>query len=665
MSSDKIRLKTTTRNKPEILAPAGNRDSFLAALAAGADAVYCGLKHFSARMAAENFTMEELADLTRLAHENKRSVYIALNTLIKPDELSDAAMLIDDLGRHVKPDALIVQDPAVFALADQTGFKGQIHLSTLANVSFPAALDVVRSLPRATRVVLPREFSIDEIKAAAQACPPGLSLEVFIHGALCYGVSGRCYWSSFLGGKSGLRGRCVQPCRRIYGQGKNRSRFFSCQDLWVDVLAKLLLEIPQISGLKIEGRKKGPHYVYYTTAAYRLLCDHPGDSSARKTALCFLDQALGRKPTHYRFLPQRVWNPIDTDSQTGSGMLVGKVQGPSSKPWLEPREALLANDLLRIGYEDQSWHRTLRITKHVPKKGKYFLNLSEKERPANDTPVFLIDRREPELADEIKKFSDQLETYPEKTISPPRFKVRLPAKTLNRHPVVNMNLDRSLAGEIPTDADTGIWLTQETDPALMSLSGRIWWWLPPVIWPDAQEGLKKTVSRAVDKGFKQFVLNAPWQTALFPPKKSLRLWAGPFCNIANELAMEALASLGFSGAIVSPELGKADYTHLPARSPLPLGLIIYGNWPLCVSRIVSDGLATETLFKSPRGEHAWVSKPDDNYWVFPDWALDLTAHADTLKNLGYCLFVHINEPLPKGVHLKKRPRKWNWDHGLK
>jgi putative protease len=80
---------------------------------------------------------------------------------------------------------------------------------------------------------------------------------------------------------------------------------------------------------------------------------------------------------------------------------------------------------------------------------------------------------------------------------------------------------------------------------------------------------------------------------------------------------------------------------------------------------VSDGLATETLFKSPRGEHAWVSKPDDNYWVFPDWALDLTAHADTLKNLGYCLFVHINEPLPKGVHLKKRPGKWNWDHGLK
>ncbi len=665
MSSDKEKIINVAPKKPEILAPAGSRDSFLAALSAGADAVYCGLKQFSARMAADNFTVEELASLTRLAHENKRSVYIALNTIIKPDELSAAAMLIDDLRRHVKPDALIVQDPAVFALAEQTGFKGQIHLSTLANVSFPSALDIVRSLPQATRVVLPREFSIDEIKAAAEACPAGLSLEVFVHGALCYGVSGRCYWSSFLGGKSGLRGSCVQPCRRIYNQGKNRNRFFSCQDLWVDVLTKILLEIPQISGLKIEGRKKGPHYVYYTTAAYRLLCDHLGDSSARKTALSFLDQALGRKPTHYRFLPQREWNPIDTGAQTGSGMLVGKVQGTRSKPWLEPREALLPGDLLRIGYEDQSWHRTIRITKHVPKKGKYFLSLSEKERPANDTPVFLIDRREPELADEIKKFSDQLEAYPQKPVAPSRFKVRLPAKTLNRHPVLDIHLSRDMPEDLSQGVDTGIWLAPDMDPSLMSLSNRIWWWLPPVLWPDGEAGLKKVIGRAVDKGFKQFVLNAPWQMALFPPRKGLRAWAGPFCNIANELAMETLASLGFAGVIVSPELGKADYTHLPARSPLPLGIVIYGNWPLCVSRVVSEGLTMDTLFKSPRGEHAWVSRPDDNYWVFPDWAVDLSAHAETLKNLGYSMFVSVDEPLPPGVHLKKRPGKWNWDHGLK
>jgi collagenase-like PrtC family protease len=101
-------------------------------------------------------------------------------------------------------------------------------------VSFPAALHLIQEKLPVDSLVLPRELTVDEIKAAAAGCPPGLSLEVFIHGALCYGVSGRCYWSSFLGGKSGLRGRCVQPCRRIYNQGREGRRFFSCLDLSID-----------------------------------------------------------------------------------------------------------------------------------------------------------------------------------------------------------------------------------------------------------------------------------------------------------------------------------------------------------------------------------------------------------------------------------------------
>jgi putative protease len=129
--------------------------------------------------------------------------------------------------------------------------------------------------------------------------------------------------------------------------------------------------------------------------------------------------------------------------------------------------------------------------------------------------------------------------------------------------------------------------------------------------------------------------------------------------------METLSSMGFAGVIVSPELGKNDYTHLPARAPLPLGIVIYGNWPLCISRVKAESMTEQSLFKSPRGEHAWVARMDDNYWVFPDWAVDLTGHGQTLENLGYRVFVHMHEPLPAGVHLKKRPGKWNWNHGLK
>ena len=108
----------------------------------------------------------------------------------------------------------------------------------------------------------------------AAQCPDDLGLEVFVHGALCYAVSGRCYWSSYLGGKSGLRGRCVQPCRRFYHQKSQNGRFFSCYDLSIDVLVKVMLDIPAIHAWKIEGRKKGPHYVYYTTRAYQLLRDY-------------------------------------------------------------------------------------------------------------------------------------------------------------------------------------------------------------------------------------------------------------------------------------------------------------------------------------------------------------------------------------------------------
>ncbi|OQY04275.1 MAG: peptidase U32, partial [Desulfobacteraceae bacterium 4572_123] len=204
--------KESSIHKPEILAPAGSRASFLAALAAGADAVYCGLKSFSARMQAKNFKTEELAALTELAHEQGARVYVTLNSMLKPDDLNPVGRILTRLERDVHPDALIVQDPAMVKLARQTGFSGELHLSTLANATFPAALKNIRAALDADRVVLPRELNVDEIKTMARACPKDLKLETFIHGALCYGVSGRCYWSSYYGGKSGLRGRCVQPC---------------------------------------------------------------------------------------------------------------------------------------------------------------------------------------------------------------------------------------------------------------------------------------------------------------------------------------------------------------------------------------------------------------------------------------------------------------------
>ena len=509
---------------PRILAPAGSRASFLAALAAGADAIYCGLKHLSARMEAKNFTLPELAGLTQLAHKRGVGVYIALNALLTTRDLDQAARLVDALVHTVQPDALIIQDLALIPLAHRAGFKGQIHLSTLANVSFPAALQWVRSRLGVDQVVLPRELDIDEMRAMGNACPPELGLEVFIHGALCYAVSGRCYWSSFLGGKSGLRGRCVQPCRRSYQQGQTRRRLFSCMDLSLDVLVKVLRTIPQIRTWKIEGRKKGPHYVYYTVSAYRLLRDEGHDPQAKKAALGLLEQALGRPNTHYRFLPQRPQSPLQTAVPTGSGLQVGAVKGSTQKPFITPRRELLAGDVLRVGYEDDKGHNVMRIGHPVPAKGQLTIKKSGQQPIRKGTPVFLTDRREPAL----QKMLAALETEAAAIAVPPEPAgqsswPRPKAARGNREPARHLRVTRMPARRVRGHA-AGLWLSSAAvKQTPRNHQTAIWWWLTPVLWPAGQGGLTNLINRLIRNGARRFVLNAPWQLSLFKGARGLDL----------------------------------------------------------------------------------------------------------------------------------------------
>lgn len=657
---------------PVILAPAGNRVAFLAAVAAGADAVYVGLKEFSARMEAKNFTPKQLRALTRLARHEGRKVYVALNVTLRPDELNRAEAILRELETQVRPDGIIIQDLAFLELARCAGFSGEIHLSTLANVGFPSALKWIKERLGIDKVVLPRELGIDEIKAMAHACPAGLSLEVFVHGALCYGVSGRCYWSSFLGGKSGLRGRCVQPCRRRYTRRGQTRRFFSCQDLSLDVLVKVLREVPEVGTWKIEGRKKGPHYVYHTVKAYRLFRDEGADPAVKKEALAVLALALGRPGTHYNFLPQRPQNPVNAEVQTGSGLLIGRVQGAGKRSFLRSRLALLRGDRLRFGYEDDPAHRTYEVRKHVPAKGRFDLDLWKGKSPPKGTPVFLVDRREAELGDRLARLEREADALPAgdgptlKTAKRFPRRKREGRKTGSRYAVHELSVHRRPpVRPSPPDLSMGLWVGKETQRALGRLAvPRIWWWLPPVVWPEDEAHLIARLDGLRRKGAVQFVLNAPWQIALFPQTKGLNIWAGPFCNLANPVAVNRLATLGYSGVIVSPELGQADFLTMPGDCAVPLGVVVSGHWPLCISRACCEEMTEESPFESPRRETAWVKQLDGNYWVFPNWKLDLSPKRAALKRAGYRLFVHLAEPIPKTVKLKNRPGLWNWDLGL-
>lgn len=650
-------------NKPAILAPAGNRAAFLAALAAEADAIYCGLKTMSARMEAKNFSLDELAQLVQLAHDREVKVYVTFNTLLKPDEVDRAGQLIDSLNRFVRPDALIVQDPGVVALARQAGFAGEIHLSTLANVSFPRALGFVARYLEADRAVVPRELSIDEIKAMAAACPKSLTLEAFIHGALCYGVSGRCYWSSYMGGKSGLRGRCVQPCRRHYRQGGKTSRAFSCQDFSVDVLAKILAPVKKVVAWKIEGRKKGPHYVYYTVSAYRMLRDAGEDVNTRRSAVELLSLGLGREASHYRFLPQRPQVPIDTRRQTASGLFMGKVQGPAKNPWVAVREALLPGDVLRVGYEDEAGHAICRVNRHVPKKGRFPLKLGGVKTPPAGAPVFLTDRREKAL--ETMMAEVEAGAPPAGTIAPSTFTATLPKPALKTGRHIELRVSRTpvrASGRSPA----GVWLSEATvDNIGKAAAGHLWIWLPPVVWPDDEARVAGLLRSSLENGARRFVLNMPWQMALFNQPKGLTLWAGPFCNAANALTLETFKRLGFDGAFVSPELGETDILTLCRQSPLPLGIVLSGHWPLCISRTLAADMKLRQPFESPRGEQAWAEQYGPDYWIFPNWKLDIDEKKRALQEAGINLFAHLDEPVPPAITIKKRPGLWNWEIGLK
>ncbi len=267
--------------RPEILAPAGDRDALAAALAAGADAVYLGLDDgFNARARAANFPSDGLDEIAAWVHRAGARLYVTLNTLVFEPEL----VIVEELLRRVAAagvDAIIVQDPAVARIARAVCPDLEVHASTQMTASSPLAVGLLADLGLA-RVVVPRELSVDEIRAYAAGTT--VPLEVFIHGALCVAWSGQCLSSEAWGGRSANRGQCAQACRLPYGlvvDGETRDLgevefLLSPKDLVgsdvVGALAAITGEgVGGVASLKIEGRLKGPHYVAAAVAHYRRL----------------------------------------------------------------------------------------------------------------------------------------------------------------------------------------------------------------------------------------------------------------------------------------------------------------------------------------------------------------------------------------------------------
>ena len=263
-------------NKVELLAPAGSYESFLGAIHAGADAVYLGGVKYGARAFAENFDEETLCRAIYYAHLFDRKVYLTLNTLMKQSELEEVEEFLTPFY-NAGLDGVIVQDLGLLSFLKRTFPLLELHISTQMAVTGPYSVRMLKE-EGAVRVVPARELSLKEMELLKKE---GLEIETFIHGAMCYSYSGQCFFSSFLGGRSGNRGKCAQSCRLPYqvnladkenGKVKKEEYPLSLKDMCSIELVPELIRAG-IDSFKIEGRMKRPEYVAGVTAIYRKYID--------------------------------------------------------------------------------------------------------------------------------------------------------------------------------------------------------------------------------------------------------------------------------------------------------------------------------------------------------------------------------------------------------
>lgn len=283
---------------PELLAPAGGLDQMLAAIAAGADAIYAGLGGFNARVSARGFTDDEFLRGCAVAHAHGVRVYVTLNVFVFDDELADAVAL----GAHayeLGADALIVAD-AGLACALRAAIPGvEIHLSTQAGVHSEGAVRLAADELGVERVTTARELAVDEIAAL---CATDVPIEVFCHGAICIGYSGACEFSALRRGRSAMRGDCTQPCRLAYDLVDEAGESvvsvegdrLLCPRDYLGIAHLPELVGAGVASLKIEGRMKNPDYVFNVVRIWRRALDMVRDDVWDAGAVAALERELGR-----------------------------------------------------------------------------------------------------------------------------------------------------------------------------------------------------------------------------------------------------------------------------------------------------------------------------------------------------------------------------------
>ncbi|MBR7142345.1 MAG: U32 family peptidase [Clostridia bacterium] len=577
--------------KAEILAPAGGQEQLLAAVRCGADAVYLGTKGFNARRNAENFEDVDLESTVRFCHGHGVRVHVTVNTLVTDREmplLEETADRIATAGA----DAVIVQDPAVMKLFAAKYPSLPIHASTQCAVHNTDGVRFFQDLG-VSRVVLARELSLKEIEAIRRQT--SVELEAFVHGALCMSLSGGCYLSSLIGGRSGNRGLCAQPCRLNF-TCEGKAYALSLKDLSHIGQIRQLAEAG-VSSFKIEGRMKRPEYVAAAvTACRKALAGEPYDAETLRAVFSrsgFTDgYATGRRKDMFGFRGKEdvvaaasVFKGLQQlyDKETArlpvSMRLCVEKEGASALTLACLDKAATVQGACGIAAQQQGTDEE-QAAKFLKKCGgtPFYLAALQVDNPQGLMlpPSALNDLRRRGL-----EALGQALSHTQAHASVP-FSFDLPSYTPPRKAALWMRFEsfEQLSEQSASIADRLILPAREIlrHPELIGLyASRLTAELPALAFPETEENIRQTARELVEKGVQSFWAENVYALHL-GKQLDVQVYGGAGLNITNSAALQAYGEWGLKAATVSFELSMGKIGEL--GTSLPRGYIAYGRLPV-------------------------------------------------------------------------------------
>lgn len=684
------------KNKLELLAPAGTLEVFETAVNEGADAIYIGAPALNARALAKHFTMAEIAAMVSFAHKNDVKVYIAMNSLLKEEEIPQTVETLNTF-ETLRIDGLIIQDLGTYYLAKKYFPSLRLHASTLLCAHNSLA---VQQLDRMgfSRVVLARESTIEEINQFHQSCP--VELEVFVHGAMCFSYSGLCLFSSYLGGKSGLRGRCVQPCRRRYtwtgrGKGHRSGYLFSMNDLCaIDLIPQM--QQAGVTSLKIEGRMRSAHYVGSVVRAYRKVIDGPtGDKNVFANARDILQEAMGRKETKGYFLNDQPQDILSPQHSGNIGLFLGKViSSKNERVSLVLKESVSVGDRLRIHLEKSGERKAFTVknlfiqgkTVTVANKGKQ-VTLELPTRATAGDSLYKVDTRE-----------QRYRPLNKQAIQPGRFKKK--ALDFSKSPKIEkiMNELEKLGQPKHIKGDTQSWKSKKRrgkasfpmdwwlkiddlrvlqtqfyelpDRLLVHLSQETFsqyakmrrmltpfkrnmaWSLPAIIPENELLFYENAIRRLQQNGFMTWQIGHIGQLLFFEKEphgnkpsgekskrrhftQSLTILGDYTLNVLNSLSICTLKEQGVNQLQASIETDKDNLQRFcKQKLKVRIGITAYGTPPLFTARIAASFFHYGRHFISPKGESYMLKKNGGLTVALPDKPFSLLPYLKELSAMG-------------------------------